>query len=142
MVEAATQRGSGIDPTTVQATAAKGSTYDPLKVQVNLFVSGHKLMEENRLSKSDPLCVLFEKRQDQWLKIGQTEQINNSLNPDFKTAIQITYSFEKKQLLKFLFIDGDGSGDYDTIGSMEVTLGIILGGDQQAHYGELVFRGT
>ena len=130
MVEAATQRGSRVDHTTVQAIAAKGSTYDPFKVQVNLFVSARKLMEEGRSSKSDPLCVLFEKRQDQWVKIGQTEQINNSLNPDFKTAIQITYSFEKKQLLKFLFIDGDGSGDYDTIGSMEVTLGIILGGDR------------
>ena len=41
------------------------------------------------------MCIIFEKKKDSWIKVGQTEQIDNSLNPDFKTAIKMTYFFER-----------------------------------------------
>ena len=48
-----------------------------LQMQVNLFVSGRKLKDLETFSKSDPQCLLYEKRNNQWIKIGQTEQIKN-----------------------------------------------------------------
>ena len=54
-----------------------------LSMQVNLFVSGRKLRDLDAFSKSDPQCLLFEKRGGQWAKVGQTEQKKNDLNPNF-----------------------------------------------------------
>ena len=98
-----------------------------LNMQVNLFVSGRKLKDLDTFSKSDPQCLLYEKRGNNWAKVGQTEQIRNQLNPDFKTAFTVAYFFEKVQTFKFEFIDGDGGADYDTIGSIEVTMGKLMG---------------
>ena len=102
-----------------------------LQMQVNLFISGRKLKDLDTFSKSDPQCLLFEKRNNSWVKIGQTEQILNQLNPDFKTAFQVPYFFEKVQTFKFVMIDGDGGTDYDTIGELEVTMGKLMGAKKQ-----------
>ena len=37
------------------------------------------------------------------------------------------YFFEKVQNYKFVMIDGDGDGDYDTIGEVETTMGQLMG---------------
>ena len=39
----------------------------------------------------------------------------------------IQYFFEKKQELKFEMVDDDGNGSYDMIGSIETSLGAIMG---------------
>ena len=54
-----------------------------LKMHVNLHISGRKLKNMDTFSKSDPQCRLYEKKDGQWIKICQTEIINNNLNPDF-----------------------------------------------------------
>ena len=54
-----------------------------LQMQVNLFISGRKLKDLDTFSKSDPVCLIFEKVNGSWAKIGKTEQIKNNLNPDF-----------------------------------------------------------
>ena len=54
-----------------------------LKERVNLFVSGRKLKNLDTFSKSDPKCLLFEQLDGKWNKIGETETVKNSLNPDF-----------------------------------------------------------
>jgi len=59
------------------------SAADQMSMQVNLFISGRKLKDLDTFSKSDPQCIFYEKRNNQWVKLGQTEQIKNSLNPDF-----------------------------------------------------------
>ena len=95
------------------------SAADSLMMQVNLYVSGRKLRDLDTFSKSDPVCILSENRNGHWHKLGLTEQIKNSLNPDFKTRIVMNYFFEKAQNLKFVMIDGDGSANnYDTIGEL------------------------
>lgn len=97
-------------------------------MQVSLFVSGRKLKDLDTFSKSDPQCILFEKSPNgSWVKVGQTEQIKNNLNPDFRECFQLPYFFEKQQNYKFVMIDGDGGGDYDTIGEIEVTMGKLMG---------------
>ena len=83
-------------------------------------------------SKSDPLCVIFEKAQDsdEWFEIGRTEFIKDTLNPDFEKAIDIDFFFEKSQLLRFEFIDDDGGDSddpyYDIIGSTTCQLSELM----------------
>lgn len=77
-------------------------------MQVNLYVSGRKLKDLDTFSKSDPICILQERRNGAWQTMGQTEQVRNSLNPDFKTAFTVPYFFEKVQEFKFIMIDDDG----------------------------------
>ena len=57
-----------------------------LSMQVNLFVSARNLKKLDIMSQSDPICHIYEKRQNNWIKIGSTEQIPNNKNPDFTTS--------------------------------------------------------
>jgi hypothetical protein len=98
-----------------------------LSMKVDLSISGRKLKDLDFFSKSDPMCILYEMDNGNWKKVGQTEMINNNLNPDFKTTLRVDYWFERAQSLKFVMIDGDGSGDYDTIGEVQTTMGNIMG---------------
>ena len=65
------------------------ATNESLKSRVNLYVSGRKLKD------LDPKCILYEKRGKNWVKMGETETINNNLNPDFQTSFSADYFFEK-----------------------------------------------
>ena len=78
------------------------------------------------LTKSDPVCYVYEKEDEEWVKIGETEQIDNDLNPNFETAIKVLYNAEKKQKLKFVINDVDTGGSVDLIGSRETMIGSIL----------------
>ena len=98
-----------------------------LQMQVNMYVSGRKLKDLDTFSKSDPRCLLFENKNGQWVKLGMTEQIKNDVNPNFANGFEIAYWFEKVQKLKFVMIDGDGDGDYDEIGEIEVPMGQLMG---------------
>lgn len=96
---------------------------DNLCMQVNLYVSARKLPNMDAFSKSDPKCMVYEKKNGHWHRIGMTEQIANNLNPDWRTSFQLGYFFEKKQELKFKIVDDDGDGDSDFLGELEATLG-------------------
>ena len=96
-------------------------------MEVEIFISGRKLKDLDTFSKSDPQCLIYEQRGNQWIKIGQTEQIRNSLNPDFTTSFTLAYYFEKIQNYRFVMIDGDGQRDYDPIGQIDVTMGKLMG---------------
>ena len=110
-------------------------------MQVNLFISGRKLKDLDTFSKSDPVCLVFEKINGSWKQIGKTEQIKNQLNPDFTTSFQVPYFFEKEQHYKFCMIDGDGDGDYDTIGEVETTMGKLMGALKQTFTANLMKGG-
>ena len=103
-----------------------------LQVPVKLYISGRNLKNMDIFSKSDPLCVVFEKAQDreEWFEIGRTEFIKDTLNPDFEKAIDIDFFFEKNQMLRFEFIDDDGGDSddpyYDIIGAATFTLSSVM----------------
>jgi hypothetical protein len=61
------------------------------------------------LSKSDPQCELYikDKRMGNWALVGRTEVVNNNLNPDFSTFIEVDYYFEREQLIRFDVYDID-----------------------------------
>ena len=66
-----------------------------LSMRINLYVSGRKLRDLDTFSKSDPCVILAENRDGNWITLGQTEQVQNSLNPDFRTGFTIDYFFER-----------------------------------------------
>ena len=79
-------------------------------------------------SKSDPMVHMctWDERRRQWVKYGETEQINNNLNPDFKRSFEFNYSFEKQQKLRFNVWDVD-VGESEEIGYYETSMGNIMG---------------
>ena len=101
-------------------------------VPVKLYISGRNLKDLDMFSKSDPVCIVFEKSQqgDEWFEIGRTEYIKDELNPDFQKCIDVDFSFERTQELKFEFIDDDGGDSddpyYDIIGSTVINLSQIM----------------
>ena len=110
--------------------------------QVNLFVSGRKLKDLDTFSKSDPQCRLMEKKNGQWVQVGQTETIMNNLNPDFKTSFTVAYYFEKIQQFKFVMVDVDNGNNYDLIGEVEVTMGNLMGASRQTWTSNLTINGN
>ena len=113
------------------------SAADTLCQRVELFISGRKLRDMDTFSKSDPRCLVVENANGHWREIGRTEQIKNSLNPDFTTSLKCNYFFEKVQQLKLVMIDGDGDGDYDTIGELNTNMGQLMGARAQMFTGTL-----
>lgn len=115
-----------------------------------VFISARKLKDLDTFSKSDPVCRVYEQIPSTkgWKLVGNTERIVNSLNPDFKTSMTLNYFFEKVQNLKFEIVDDDGSGSYDVIGTLETTMGKIMGSRGQtfesalSHNGSTANRGT
>ena len=91
---------------------------DRILDQVELYISGRNLQDLDFFSKSDPLCILSEYNDSikKWVKLGQTEQVPNNLNPDFKTRFTLNYFYERDQRLKFEMVDVDNVGNYDLIG--------------------------
>ena len=49
------------------------SAADRLSMQVNLFISARNLPDMDTFSKSDPKCVVYERQNGGWVKIGKTE---------------------------------------------------------------------
>lgn len=67
----------------------------------------------------------------QWKEIARTEVVQNDLNPKFKKKVEMDFTFEKKQELKFIMYDWDGKSQnldaHDFLGTMETTMGAIVG---------------
>jgi hypothetical protein len=40
-----------------------------------------------------------------WQELGRTDVVQNNLNPEFKKKVELDYTFEKKQELKFIVYD-------------------------------------
>ncbi|XP_071816097.1 copine-8-like isoform X1 [Apostichopus japonicus] len=101
--------------------------------KVEITVSCRNLADKDVLSKSDPMCVLYTTQlgSNQFAEYERTEQIQNTLNPDFVHKFNLTYYFEERQLLKFEIYDVDSPRSkldaHDFLGSLECTLGEILG---------------
>ncbi|KAI6174069.1 C2 domain protein [Aphelenchoides besseyi] len=76
---------------------------------VELTFSARKLADRDVFSKSDPILVMYREGTDGGLarEVGRTEQIQNSLNPNWNKKIKIDYFFEAKQPLIFKLYDID-----------------------------------
>ncbi|KAG8085339.1 hypothetical protein GUJ93_ZPchr0010g10310 [Zizania palustris] len=77
--------------------------YSPLE----LSFSASKLKNMDVLSKSDPMLVIYTKKDRRLEEIGRTEVILNSLEPSWITKATINYQFEIVQPLVFQIYDID-----------------------------------
>lgn len=90
------------------------------------------------MSKSDPYVEIYMKKiqgshVSDWFKVGKTETIKDSLNPDFSKSIELLFNFEMQQPIKFVVYDDDGSGDRDFIGQHETSLNTLVGAPNQCY---------
>jgi len=100
---------------------------------VEISLRCENLMDTDVLSKSDPFCVVSYKGsggQSEFVEVGRTEHINDTLNPVWQKKIILDYNFEERQFLKFSVFDSDSSGssldNHDFLGSVESSLGEIV----------------
>jgi len=97
-------------------------------MKVELHISCRKLKNLDILTKSDPQVIMYvQNDRKQWLAYGKTELIMDNLNPDFATYFTIAYQFEKHQRLRFEVIDVDPVDTSEFIGSIETSMGQIMG---------------
>ena len=98
------------------------------KIELSLYATNLKDMDV--FSKSDPRCVLFEKRSGNWVEIDRTETISNNLNPIWEKKFYLNYNPQSPQELKFEIYDWDTNSTQlnrqDFLGRTEISLGTIL----------------
>ncbi len=110
-------------------------------MQVELFISARGLEDKDWIGKSDPLVKVYELINNEYVQIGQTEQIKDNLNPDFKTTITMKFVFETKQPLKFAVFDEDGKNSEQSLGECCTELGKLVGAPKQCSTLELTDQG-
>ena len=78
---------------------------------IEMFISCRKLKDLDVIGKSDPYWQVYIKNdsRSEWMLVGKTDVVENNLNPDFSTPLQINYYFEKDQEIRFEVYDKDGS---------------------------------
>ena len=79
---------------------------DDLSYSLELHFSCKSLPNLDVMSKTDPLCVLYERdpRTLQWMERGRTEMVKDALNPQFIKSVVIRYRFEEKQSVLYIYI--------------------------------------
>lgn len=94
---------------------------------LELSISCRGLRDLDVATKSDPQCFVYMKDsyQDRFYEIGRTEQVRDSLNPDFVKKIIVNFNFELVQKIKFELWDIDPVGK-EFLGQMETTIADIV----------------
>ncbi|XP_062501087.1 copine-9-like [Corticium candelabrum] len=104
--------------------------YDATFSRVELSVRCTDLVNLDRFSKSDPMCVLFSKRQGVWIEDGRTEVIRDNLNPKFVKTFVLPYHFEEEQPVRVAVYDIDSSSrdlkQHDFIGQAEFSVANVI----------------
>ncbi|KAJ4895498.1 Protein BONZAI 3 [Raphanus sativus] len=80
----------------------------PLFSQIELSLSASNLIDRDITSKSDPMAVMYLRKNDGKLEeIGRTEVILNNLSPKWIEKITVSFQFETVQTLVFHVFDVD-----------------------------------
>lgn len=106
-------------------------SFDMPTTSLEISVACKKLCDMDTLSKSDPLCIMYQKvGNEQWVEVGRTEMLTNTLNPSWKTKFNVDYHFEQKQMVRFEVYDWDSKSnrlsDHDFLARLECSLGNIV----------------
>jgi hypothetical protein len=113
--------------------------------KIEVFFSCRKLKNKDVFSKSDPKLSFFQKNSNnQWVKIGDTETIQNNLNPDFSKSFQVDFIFERRQEFKISVVDvDDASGkSFDPLGSTTFEMGQLIGSSNNTLILQLIENGV
>jgi hypothetical protein len=112
------------------------------KAKVELFFSCRKLANMDVVTVTDPFLKLYENRGGIWFCLGQTEQIDNNLNPDFSKTFVVDFVFETKQVFKVEIYDFDDANSITYIGEQEFELGELAGAKNNAVIAEIKDKKT
>ena len=127
------------------STAAAGLLEeDPTGYDVELFFKCAKLKKMDTWSKSDPVVRVYIKDKPTetiWRKLGETEVIQDNLDPEFKKTVTVPYKFEMNQFIKFEVMDEDGKDKFELIGHVETSLGTVVGSKQFVYKSSLTAPG-
>ena len=99
---------------------------------MQLFVEGKDLVDLDIFTVSDPMCTLktrnSNKDYDPWILSGETEVIDNNLNPKWIQHFTVGYMFQKDIDLWFQVwnVSDDNESKKDLIGEANVTLSEIM----------------
>ncbi|XP_062084619.1 protein BONZAI 3-like [Humulus lupulus] len=103
-----TNGGAGEGPNDAVDFFYRSRCAHPLFTQLELSLAGSNLLDRDITSKSDPMAVVYAKKNNGELEeLGRTEVILNTLNPTWIKKITITYQFEMVQPLIFHLYDID-----------------------------------
>jgi hypothetical protein len=107
--------------------------YEKLKNLISISISCRELRNMDKLSLTDALVHVYEWNVSlgQWKLVGKTETVMDNLNPDFTTRIKMPYVFESTQRLKFELWDQDSPTEFEYMGCVETTIGVIMGSKTQ-----------
>eukprot|EP00284_Hemiselmis_tepida_P010510 CAMPEP_0174919526 /NCGR_PEP_ID=MMETSP1355-20121228/3719_1 /TAXON_ID=464990 /ORGANISM="Hemiselmis tepida, Strain CCMP443" /LENGTH=556 /DNA_ID=CAMNT_0016164757 /DNA_START=56 /DNA_END=1723 /DNA_ORIENTATION=+ len=114
------------------------------KARVRFSISCSKLRNKDTLSKSDPMVIVNVRsgNNNDFEYVGRTEWQRDNLNPTFNHKIDMDYTFETKQMLRFIVIDVDDpnkvpekyvphSKEGDLLGMGEVLMSTLMGSRNQ-----------
>ena len=98
-------------------------------------MEGRELVDLDFFSVSDPICSLQTRDSNvnhaTWHRIGETEVIDNNLNPKWIKSFSVWFHFTKDLDLRFMVHNyNDGEND-DMIGMTEICLTEIMMADKQ-----------
>ena len=95
---------------------------------IELYFSCVNLPDKDVMSKSDPCIRLMcqNRGAPSAINVGQTEVLQNNLNPTFKRAIPFIYQFESQQTLNIQCVDIDGQGSNELLGQATCTMAEIM----------------
>lgn len=98
--------------------------------KVELSVSCTSLKNKDLLSKSDPVCVLYEKRNGKWAEKDRSEIVHNNLNPQWQKKFLLDYNPSVPQEIKFKIYDWDTiattTAKQDFLGSTGISIQKVL----------------
>eukprot|EP01012_Entosiphon_sulcatum_P048700 TRINITY_DN67217_c0_g1_i1.p1 TRINITY_DN67217_c0_g1~~TRINITY_DN67217_c0_g1_i1.p1 ORF type:complete len:550 (+),score=88.35 TRINITY_DN67217_c0_g1_i1:41-1690(+) len=120
-----------VPPASVPGGNGRVASPHELRMPVELTLTCANLPNMDTLSKSDPFVVVVEKLGDgSFVELGQTEVVQDNLDPRFATAIQAEYRFEENQYLTFRVYDMDDPSKppaaQDFIGEVQVLLSSLV----------------
>ena len=112
------------------------------KAKVNLSFSCRALADMDTVTVTDPFIKFYELKCGVWTLLGETEQIDNNLNPNFAKSFEVEFVFETKQLFKVEVFDYDSETKKDYIGEHEFELGELAGAKNNIIIAELKDKRT
>ena len=98
---------------------------------VQIFVSATKVKNMDMMTDSDPQCSLKSRpmfdEDTPWKFLGDTEVIDNNLNPQWLRHFSINYVFHLDKELKFEVWNYNTANDKDLIGEVLISLNQLMG---------------
>jgi len=115
--------------------------YNSDREKVEIYVSCRSLRNLDYFSKSDPQVRLYLKDKGAWKLFGTTETKKDDLNPNFEKTFLVDFIFEIQQPVMFEVVDIDSSTTFDMLGTVETTIGAIMGAKKQTSIFDLHIKG-